>query len=188
MPTAVGTDNIQSANSLLLRQTILLFGLGMIAVLWIGLGWKLGSERTASDARMRSDTANLARAFEESVLRTVQQVDLRLLMLRSRISEESDVAKWSTHVASVPLDDEISFQIAVLDSKGRLVTSSHDLKPTDPIDFSDREHVRLQVAGSSDDLLVSRPLLGRVVKQWSIELCARSGAKAGRRSVSSSHP
>ena len=170
MPTAVGTDNIQSANSLLLRQTILLFGLGMIAVLWIGLGWKLGSERTASDARMRSDTANLARAFEESVLRTVQQVDLRLLMLRSRISEESDVAKWSTHVASVPLDDEISFQIAVLDSKGRLVTSSHDLKPTDPIDFSDREHVRLQVAGSSDDLLVSRPLLGRVVKQWSIEL------------------
>ena len=170
MPTDAQTDKAQTARSVLLRQSIFLFGLSMIAVLWLALGWKLHTERAAEDARISSDTANLARAFEESVLRTMQQVDLRLQVLRGQIAQSPNPATWHRFVLSVPLDNEISFQLAVTDAKGVMVTSSLDLRPGKPVDLSDREHIRVQIKSSSDDLFISRPLLGRVSKQWSINI------------------
>ncbi len=170
MPTAVATENVQSHKSLLLRQSIILFGLSMIAVLWIGLGWKLQAERQAADQRLVGDATNLARAFEESVLRTLQQVDLRLQFMRNQVLEAPDPAGWHKFIADIPLDQETSFQVALTDARGLLITSSLDPKPATPVDLSDRDHIRTHLRGTGDDLFISRPLLGRVSKQWSINV------------------
>lgn len=170
MATEVPTDSKTGAKSLLIRQSVFLFGLSMIAVLWMGLAWKLQAGRHALEYGLARDTENLAHAFEESVLRTMQQVDLRLQFLRNRVAQSPETATWKSLISSVPLDDEIAFQLSLVDAKGLLVSSTLDPEPTKPVDLSDREHIRVHLKGGGDDLFISRPLLGRVSKQWSLNI------------------
>ena len=60
------------------------FGLAMIAVVWAGL---LCSERNSTHTFLtvtREHGKNLASAFEESVIRSVSEIDKTLLLLRAR--------------------------------------------------------------------------------------------------------
>ena len=57
-------------------------------------------------------------------------------------------------------------QVAITDAQGELLYSS--LGFTAPVNLSDREHFKAHLNTDQDQLFISKPLLGRVSKQWSI--------------------
>ncbi|OYX75667.1 MAG: hypothetical protein B7Y95_01420 [Rhizobiales bacterium 32-66-11] len=76
--------------------------------------------------------------------------------------------------------------LSVIDRNGRLVATSADEPDyTAPqMDLSDREHVRVHMDGSAgESMFISKPVLGRVSKQWTIQftraLHAPDGSFAG---------
>ncbi len=59
--------------------------------------------------------------------------------------------------------------MAVIDAQGRLVFSNL-AKVEAPVDLSDREHFRVHRDHPQQDrLYISKPVLGRVSKQWTIQ-------------------
>ncbi|MFS8036634.1 ATP-binding protein [Xanthobacter sp. AM11] len=72
-------------------------------------------------------------------------------------------------------------QLGVTDAAGLLVASS--LAPPGPpaVDLSDREHIRVQMgrAPAKADLFISKPVLGRVSNEWTIQLTRPLGDAHG---------
>ncbi len=63
--------------------------------------------------------------------------------------------------------DKALMQIAIIDAQGELRYSNIGF--TAPINLSDREHFKTHLNTDQDKLFISKPLLGRVSKQWSIQ-------------------
>ena len=70
------------------------------------------------------------------------------------------------------MNDQV-LQLAISNEHGILVASSLGLPADQPIDISDREHFRIHKGRSEDLLFISKPILGRISKKWSIQLTRR---------------
>lgn len=97
-------------------------------------------ERKTSEAR--HDSRILARAFAEQVQSSVSAIDITLIDLRE--DWRGDKVKFAEAVRrrQAYLEEEVAFQVAILDANGMLVFSS--VEPGLPsVDLSDREHFRI---------------------------------------------
>lgn len=155
------------------RQTplvyaLLTFFLLLIAALWLGIGHQLNDIRRASDEGARRDLSNLSLAFGEHIRSLANGLDQTLVSLRQqwvvdRAGFDATVRQYRSTVGP-----DYIIQIAVIGADGRLAYSN--LNPAaKPIDLSDREHFRVHRARSADRLFISRPVMGRVSKRWSLQ-------------------
>lgn len=144
------------------------------ALLWLGVRVLLEQQRRDLLLDAAQDNANLAQAFEENTLRTVDAIDLTLLFLRSayvRSGGDLDLAAWNRQTSRQERDG-ITFQLGIIGANGQLLASS--LGPvTSSIDLSDREHFRVQRASTTDALFVSKPVLGRKSGRWSLQFARK---------------
>lgn len=135
--------------------------------MWAFVLDEIKHERTLTVQAARNNAMNLATAFEAHVLSTIRLMDIVLLDMREDVLEHTDFGR---HV-----DEELKAyggfiaQLAVIDRDGRLVFSN--LGPSGKhVDLSDREHFRVHRDNPQEDrLFISKPVLGRVSKQWTIQ-------------------
>ena len=141
---------------------------GVVALIWLTVGLHLTEERAHALAAARSNGANLARAFTESLLRGVREIDQTLLFvraLRERAGPAVDLSPWIDQVDRL---QALALQISIIDRNGLVALSN--LRPvTDRIDLSDRPHFRRFADHPEDVLHVSPPVLGRVSGQWTVQ-------------------
>ena len=153
----------------LLKRTVASFWVAVVmGLIWIAVGQHLHDERAHALASARADGANLARAFTESLLRTVREIDQMLLFvraLREREGASLDLAPW---ISQVDPQQVLPVQISAADRTG-LVTLSNLRPVTERIDLSDRPHFRRFADRPEDVLHVSPPVLGRVSGQWTVQ-------------------
>jgi diguanylate cyclase (GGDEF)-like protein len=155
-----------------LRQTSTLLGLAMVALTWTSIEFYLGSEHASVERAAFVNLENLARAFEANVIRSVQEVDKTLLILRTAYEQnpaEFDFAVWLDNPA---FRSDLTWQFSITDANGILKLSSA-FPITKKIDVSDYDHVRAHMEASLDRLLISAPLIGQTSKQWSVQLTRR---------------
>jgi signal transduction histidine kinase/DNA-binding NarL/FixJ family response regulator/HPt (histidine-containing phosphotransfer) domain-containing protein len=158
---------------------ITLLGLACVAAIWVVVVYDIAEERRAVERHAQETTLNLARVFEENIGRLISGVDQTLRFVREvyvRDPAGFDVRPWARAGAT----NEIAFQISVIDRTGRLVTSNLDPTGTSRVDLRDREHVRVHLEGTEDILFISRPVVGRVSNQWSINISRRISGPDGR--------
>jgi len=125
----------------------------------------------------RRDLANLSALTQEHALRTLRAADQALQLVRAlalRDGAQLDLGRW---VRSGAIDVQMYHQVGVIDAQG--IYRFSNLPQTPPVDLSDREHFRVHVHGSGDVVFVSRPVLGRVSKKWTLQLTRRI-EQAGR--------
>lgn len=146
------------------------FGIIALAVLWWASFALVELERTANRRSIENDTANLSRAFEQNVIRSLSEIDKTLLYLRQTYDGQTD---WATLIRQAYTPSDITFQLAVIDARGKLVATDRGPQPPTPIDLSDREHFRIHIHSPADVLFISKPVLGRVSKKWSLQLTRR---------------
>ncbi len=144
----------------------------MIAFTWGITAFAMhGMWRAAMD-RTRSNGANLAAAFQDEVLRTLDNVDLIMQSLIRGVHADGDQLHhldWAHEIQ--PHSREIS-QVGIIGADGRLAWSSRNPKPQ-PIDLSDREHFRVHVHGDTGTLFIGKPVVGRVSHQATIMISRR---------------
>src|SRR5262245_9564042 len=153
-------------------------GMFSVALTWLGAWYMAAEEFKRTEAAAYQDTANLARVFEEHIIRLIQAHDQLLIFARTSYAkgpEHFDLKQWAHEQQ---LDRDVALRIAMTDKTGMLVARNRPM-PSPAVDLSGREHFRVHADGDRDDLFISKPVLGRTSGEWSIQLTRRLNAADG---------
>lgn len=149
----------------------------VIGLVWSGITLNLWHDYDSAIVGATKDTANLARAFDENITRTVEAVDETLLFARAAWQTDHSVAFLDKWARSSSFLNDIHIQIAMADRAGHAVWSN--LGPADGINIGDREHFQIQKTSTADFMFISKPVLGKVSKKWSIQFVRKLMAPDG---------
>ena len=169
-----------------LRNMIVLFGVAVLVVAWVTVAAILNLKRQdAITAEVRQNT-NLVRAFEEQTVRVLAAADQATVRLRDLVAAGKisgpDLVRVANETGLVP---DILVQLSWIDGTGHFVGSNLDPEgsKTGHVDLTSREHVKVHLAPDQvaapmrlkapDDLFISKPVLGKVSKKWTIQLSRR---------------
>ena len=141
-------------------------------LIWLGAFHYLDVEKIQTEQAARRIGSNLARAFEEQIIRSVRAIDQTLLVVRNAYANNPDTFDLK-HWANANFNlNEFAFQVSMIDPNGRLMgtnLASDDAK----VDLSDREHFKVHTQSKTDELFISKPVLGRVSGKMAIQLTRR---------------
>ena len=151
------------------RLPVIGFGSALIATIWLAITLQINTDRRAMLQSLTHEAVNLALVFEQSTDRTAHDLDRILKYLRSSWERTGYMADWPQLVQEEFTFNKRTVQIAVIDPKGMMVTSSKMLYPDPPVDLSDREHFKVHAEARTDQLFISKPLLGRASNKWSVQ-------------------
>jgi diguanylate cyclase (GGDEF)-like protein len=146
-------------------------GIAMIVLTWATIAFQLSVNRNTVIQGASQESANLARAFEEQIVRTIRGIDSTLLVLRAiyvKDRDNFDLAEWTWHAGIVT---DVVLQYSIIDPNGQLIGSS--LGTVASMNLSDRDHFKVHVESMTDEVFISRPLTGRNSGKTSIQLSRR---------------
>ena len=156
-----------------LRQPLVYFGAAVILLLWLGAFLLIATERKAARDRVEQDTANLARAFEENVVRTIHEIDGILQFLRREWSTNPSRENWTSKVRQSFSASDTLLQLAAIDRDGWLLAANSGAPPAQPINLADRLHFKIHADADDDFLFISKPVLGRASGRWTVQFTRR---------------
>ncbi|MDB5509510.1 MAG: hypothetical protein JWL93_1979 [Hyphomicrobiales bacterium] len=149
-------------------QTTTFLGLTafIVAAVTLSLYLRQQHDRTLENARVNA--ANLTRAFEQHIVRSIKSVDQALLFVRTQFEIDPrgfDIDSWASHDYYL---SDLAVQMAVIGSDGMMLASN--MASSGKVNLADREHFRVHVDAPGDELFISKPVLGRVSNRWTIQL------------------
>jgi signal transduction histidine kinase/CheY-like chemotaxis protein len=154
----------------------------VIGLLWAGIGFNLWRDHGAARREAEDDTANLARAFEENITRTVEAADQTLLFLREAYQNDPAGFVKGPWASGHGFLDNLHMQLSLANRDGKVLWSNPGPAPEN-VNIADRPHFQAQRSSVDDQLVISRPVIGRVSKKWSVQfarkLVATDGSFAG---------
>lgn len=149
----------------------------LIVGIWWILGLGLEHDRRSVLAAAEKDAANLARAFEEHVARTLKDMDFLIHILRDEWLESPAELLEKAEKLQIQYKDLV-VQFGVIGADGMLEISNLQ-RLTSAVDLSDREHFLVHRNSSADRLFISRPVAGRVSGKSSLQLTRRLSTPDG---------
>lgn len=150
-----------------LMRTVLM-GLAVGLLIWGTVVYELISSQQALLKESEVRTVTQARAFGQYVNSSIKRIDEVMVDLREQWSGDAKPFANLIRRKQESIQD-ISFQVAVIDSDGWLTFSNLET-PAEKIDLGKREHFLVHKnAPSQDRLFISQPLKGRVSGKWSIQ-------------------
>ncbi|MGD9802009.1 MAG: EAL domain-containing protein [Hyphomicrobiaceae bacterium] len=149
------------------------FAAALICAIWVTAAVKISAEHDAMRRTAYHETNNLSLVVAQSVARTASDLDRILKYLRSSYERNDYKADWPRLVQEEFAAARQSVQIAIMARDGMMITSTKMLYPPKPVDLSDREHYRVHVNSTEDKLFISKPLVGRASKKWSVQFTRR---------------
>ena len=148
-------------------QTTTVLGLAALVIGNVTFAVYFDRQKQNDLAAARLNAGNLNTAFEQHIVGAIRNVDQALLVARAEY--ERDPAHFS--VEQVAKRDyfpkELAIQLALIGPDGWMRGSN--LQVSGAVDLSDREHFRVHVENPNDELFISKPVLGRVSKLWTIQ-------------------
>jgi two-component system, sensor histidine kinase and response regulator len=155
---------------------ISLFGILVVGLIGGMVVFQLSSERAAILDEAHQHTANLARAFEEHIRRTISEIDQTLLVLKRGYEDDPPrFALWQWPAKELLLRD-LPVQIVVVDRDGRIVGTTEGPAPV-AVSVRDEDYFRYLSQHDDNSLFIGQPVLGRgggsAGGHWSMPLARR---------------
>ncbi len=161
-----------------LKRAVALFSSVIILGTALLLAAVVIEQRGSAAERAWNDTYNLSGAFEEQVRRVIDSIRGSMSLLKPRLAAEGaafDLVDWLAHA---PEFATTTVQVAFVGPDGRLVSTSLERHP-EPIDLSDRQHIRVHLAASRG-LFIGQPVMGRISGQTTIQVSDRIESTDGK--------
>ena len=167
-------SNILKTISYVFFQSSTLFGLAMIAMLWVSISVQIYSEYVHAERENSQNLKNYARVFGEHVVRSVKELDKALLIARKRYLKARETKSYigaiGMRLPDPQLLSDMSFQMAMIDKDGLLRATTIGKHPPKLIDLKDRAHFQIHKTPRADTPFISVPVLGRRSGKWSVQL------------------
>ena len=152
------------------RVLLSMFMALLLAGLWGVTLLQLDHAYDQAIAEGQRDARSMARVFDEHAIRTIEGADQAVTYLRGRYNALGDKLDIASDLQQGLNPGPLYNLFTIVNERGDTVLSSRPFKPTN---LADREHFQVHVRGDSGDLYISKPVLGRVSKKWSIQLTRR---------------
>jgi signal transduction histidine kinase/ActR/RegA family two-component response regulator/HPt (histidine-containing phosphotransfer) domain-containing protein len=149
----------------------------MTVALWMHVVALVEHDRASTIDKAAQDMSNLTRVAQEHALRTFRSADQALRFVKARYEKEGTALDLKTMVRQGVIDADIFNQVGIIDANGIYALSN--LPMTSKLDLSDREHFKVHLAEDNGALFISKALLGRASKKWSIQLSRRINGRDG---------
>ena len=150
-----------------------LLGAILTALVWMSVNFFLENERISAEAGAIQNSANLAGAFEEHLSRSISEIDHSLKIVRAQYIRNRADFNLQDWLKTTDLFNNDILQVSIVGANGYIKLSNVDAAQSSQVDLSDREHFRIHVNSASDDLFISKPVIGRTTQKWSIQLTRR---------------
>lgn len=149
----------------------------LVGLIWWGIGGLLANQHANALEAAARDTTNLVHAFEENTQRVIAGADQVLLSLRAAYAQRGDGLVLTDWVKQESAPDWLTAQIAIIGPTGMSVASTASNRR---VSVADREHFTVQRDSDSDQLFISRPVLGRSSGRWTVQLTRKIKREDGR--------
>jgi signal transduction histidine kinase len=148
-----------------------------VALMWSGVWFHLDTVRADAIVGAEHTASNLARAFEEHIVRTIKGIDQALLQLRAAYVADPSRTSFEAAMREDEALSDLVIRMSVVDRNGALAWASTGTKPG--LFLGDREWFRQHVENTADVLRVSRPLVGRTTGILSVQVTRRITLRDG---------
>ena len=148
-----------------LSGAIVAFAAAVVILLWTAVALLVHQERENAIEQRKIENANLARAFAEHTLRTLNYIDQlsRLVTTQyQRLGMQFDMPRY---FEENQVDDKLVINSVITDATGLTVLGSQ--RGFQPANLADREHVKVHVERDTGRLFIGKPVFARVAKRWS---------------------
>ena len=152
-----------------MRVRIALATVPVLLLLWSGIGAYLLQKHHSDLEGAGQDSRNLTHAFEENIRRTVEAIDTTIRAARVARAHDPDHFDLEAWERDSGLTRELTLQLSLVDRAGDIVVTNLDPMINKRINVADREHFRVPRDQPGDDLFISRPVIGRVSRRWSVQ-------------------
>jgi signal transduction histidine kinase len=170
----------------------MLFAAATLLVVWLAVVVLLADKHADTLAAEARQNTNLARALNEQTLRVIAATDQATLRVRDDVANGQaplpDLVRYANETGLAP---KILVQLSLVGPDGRFQGSNIDPdgSKTGHVDLTEREHVRIHLNPAyaaeaaklpPNGLFISKPVLGKVSKRWTIQLSRKITAPDGR--------
>ncbi|OBV37815.1 sensor histidine kinase [Janthinobacterium psychrotolerans] len=152
------------------RMLLCAFVVLLMAGIWGATLLQLRQARDGAIADAEREVRGLARVFDEHAVRTIEAADQAVTYLRHRYNTAGAALDIAQDLRQGLNPGNLYNLFTIVDAHGDMVLSSQPFKPTN---LSDREHFRVHARQDTGSLFISKPVLGRVSKKWSIQMTRR---------------
>ena len=148
-----------------LSAAIIVFAGCIVLLLWTAVIFLVRLERENTIQEVQTENANLARAFAEHTLRTLNYVDQLSRLITSQYEKLGRQFDLPGYLEENHVDGKLVINSVVSDASGYTVLSSQ--RTFQPTNLADREHVKVHVSRDTGKLFIGKPVFARVAKRWS---------------------
>ncbi|HWI14813.1 MAG TPA: diguanylate cyclase, partial [Burkholderiales bacterium] len=149
---------------------IVLFSIALVAVIWTLFVLDARSERGEAVVTALKQNSNLAVAYDEHIVRTIKGLDAVIRFVRYEYGRAGARMSISRYIADGAIDGRLFSILSVVNENGDIVVSS---SPAASVNYADRDHFRIHRERDTDELYISKPVLGRVSHTWQIPMTRR---------------
>ncbi|MFY7838729.1 MAG: hypothetical protein ACOVP7_00580, partial [Lacibacter sp.] len=163
--------------------SVLLFGALLILLLWVNVQQQLAKENELTINKTKQLNSNQALALESYTIRTIQNADLILQIVRTEYQKTNSFPNLEHLQKNSSVDQKLLEGVVILNARGDLVSSYHSFHPDTVTNFSFREYFQVHSMFSNDSLYISKPinskLFSRAVVVLSRKITGENNKLAG---------
>jgi PAS domain S-box-containing protein len=144
-----------------------------IGFIWIAVVAQARFEQREAIAAAIERNSNLAIAFEEFTVRTIDGADAVARYVRHAYRQSGDRFDIHSLIADRTIDAETFAAISIVDERGSLVATSFEQVPGGPLTAADRPHFTVHVPRDTGKVFVGQPIISRLTGQSTIPISLR---------------
>ncbi|RKP44971.1 bifunctional diguanylate cyclase/phosphodiesterase [Trinickia fusca] len=153
-------------------------GVLVLALLWTVISARLSVERDTTYREATASAAILSAALEQHTVKAIHQVDQITRFVKYEFEKNPGRFELAGTVEKGVVQSDTLVQVSIIDEHGMLIASTAEPNPV-PIDLSDREHFKVHEHENDDQLYISKPVLGRISHQWTLQMTRRLNHQDG---------
>ena len=153
---------------------------GLVTFIWYSLSRQLESDRQSTISSAIQRNSNLAVALEQYAIRTIRNADVVLQLVKMEYEKEGFEVNIKGFLGKHNIDSTTFSGLAIINEKGKIVSTNIEFLGPEQSDLSDREHFRHHIPADDKKLFISKPVISRTVNKAVIILSRRINGPDGR--------